>query len=233
MEIALTIVAGFGALLILIGYLGYVVAGFKHHFVTGIIATLPVLNIVTIPALWYTAAKKIMISLLGIIILATSWFFGADKSISSTLAQLQGKKGQSTVALNSTRSPLNLNNVTNINPTTTISPPTSSTVSMPPQTASTSSNPYIEKQREINEEKTIPLPPKALYFMSFELIPLNNILSLKGRTIQLTIKNNQRYEGRVMTVSNTSIVLQSRSANANEIPTANIKEVRLMVKKAN
>jgi len=64
MELAFTIIAGLGALLILFSYLGFVFAGFRHHFVTGIISALPVLNIVTVPALWPKARKKIIISFL-------------------------------------------------------------------------------------------------------------------------------------------------------------------------
>ena len=225
MELALKIAAGFGALLIVIGYLGYIVAGFKHHFVTGIISALPVLNIVTIPALWYTAAKKVIISFIGIIIFAASWYMGADEGITNLIAKLQGKPGHTTIVSNSTNAPLSLNNSTSISPATTIS--------AAPLTASTSSDPYAAKQRFIDESNTIPLPPKALYSIRFEEIPLNNILSLKGRIIQLTMKNNQTIEGRVSAVSNSSIILQTRSATNNELPIANIKQLRLMVKKAN
>ena len=81
MELAFTILAGLGAFLILIGYLGFVFAGFRHHFVTGIISALPVLNIVTVPALWPKAGRKVVTSILGIIIVLASWFLGANTGI--------------------------------------------------------------------------------------------------------------------------------------------------------
>lgn len=225
MELALIIIAGIGALLFLIGYLGFVVAGFKHHFVTGIISALPVLNIVTIPALWYNASKKFFLSILGIALVGGSWFMGADEGINKTIAKLKGEKVQQVVnTSNSVQSPLNINNTTG---STTIAATPSS------QTSATSSNPYAAKQRYIDESNVIPLPSKALYSVRFEAIPLNNISALKGRTIQIVTKGNQLYEGQVTALSTSSIAVQSRGSVANELPIANIKQLRLMVKKAN
>lgn len=222
MELALTIIAGIGVLLFLIGYLGFVVAGFKHHFVTGIISALPVLNIVTIPALWHKVSKKFLLSILGIALVGGSWFMGADKGINKTIAKLKGEKVQL------------IGNTTNSNQTSlNINRATSSTTIASAPSSQTFSNPYTEKQRYIDESNVIPLPSKALYSVRFEAIPLNNISALKGRTIQIVTKDNQLYEGQVTALSTSSIVVQPRGSVANELPIANIKQLRLMVKKAN
>jgi len=222
MELALTIIAGIGALLFLMGYLGFVVAGFKHHFVTGIISALPVLNIVTIPALWYNARKKFFLSVLGIALVGGGWFMGADKGINKTIALLKGEKVEQ--VSNSGQRPLTI---------TTATGSTTITTAPPSQTPATFSNPYTEKQRYIDESNVIPLPRKALYSVRFEDIPLSNISALKGRTIQIVTKGNKHYEGRVTALSISSLVVQSRGSVVNELPIANIKQLLLMVKKAN
>lgn len=92
MELGLTILAGLGALLFLIGYLGFVFVGFKHHFVTGLISALPVFNIVTVPALWRKTSRKVIISAIGLVIFIASWFLGANTGIQNLIAMLKGDK---------------------------------------------------------------------------------------------------------------------------------------------
>ncbi len=102
MELGLTILAGLGALLFLIGYLGFVVAGFKHHFVTGLISALPVFNIVTVPALWRKASRKVISSAIGLVLVIASWFLGANTGIQNLIAMVKGDKpivSQSTTSL--------------------------------------------------------------------------------------------------------------------------------------
>lgn len=227
MELALTIIAGLGALLFIIGYLGFVVAGFKHHFVTGIISVLPVLNIVTIPALWYTASKKIIISTLGIIIIAGSWFMGADKGINKTLALLKGESSQNTVISSNPAQ----STTTNSSGLRITSPSTSPSPQQINQ--STASKAFASKQRYIaNEGGLQGLPSKALYRMAFESIPVDKISALSGRIIKITTNGNELYEGRVTKVSNSSVFLKSGNTTVNELPVGSIKSLQLMVKKA-
>jgi len=87
MELALTIIAGLGALLFLVSYLSYVASGFKHHFVTGIISALPVLNIVTLPSLWDKSRGKFVIGFIGLVIAAAAWLLGADKGFQNILSK--------------------------------------------------------------------------------------------------------------------------------------------------
>ncbi len=92
MELGLTILAGLGALLFLMGYLGFVIAGFKHHFVTGLISALPVFNIVTVPALWRKTSRKVITSAVGLVIVVASWFLGANTGIQNLIAMIKGDK---------------------------------------------------------------------------------------------------------------------------------------------
>jgi hypothetical protein len=206
MELAFTIIAGLGALLFLSGYLGFVFAGFKHHFVTGLISALPVLNIVTVPALWRNASRKFITSIFGLIIVVASWFLGANTGISKYVGLLKGDKQATQTTIVGSPSTV-INNITTSSPTD-------------------SSTPNLHQS--IDESKMKQLPKKALYHMSFEAVALDKIQTLKDRVVKIITTKNSQLEGRVDNVSASSIVI-----NGSELPIANIKQISLMVKKAN
>ena len=84
-ELVLTIIAGVGVLLFLVSYLAYIVTGFKHHFVTGIISALPVLNVVTLPSLWDKGRGKFLTGFIGLVLAGGAWVLGANKTVSNYL----------------------------------------------------------------------------------------------------------------------------------------------------
>ncbi len=214
MDIALIILAALGALLFIVGYLGFVIAGFKHHFVTGLISAFPVLNIVTVPALWRNAGRKVIMSTIGLVIVTASWFFGADTSIKNTIAKLKGESSSLTApVLSSTQ-----------DSSSAIIPETTTTIS---QATPDTAKPYANQQRKVDESNMLALPKKALYRMSFEPVPISNVQTLKDRVVQIITNNNEQLEGRINNVTASSI-----SILGNELPIANIKKISLMVKKA-
>jgi small nuclear ribonucleoprotein (snRNP)-like protein len=211
MELALTIIAGLGALLFVVSYLTYVVSGFKHHFVTGLIAVFPVLNIVTLPSLWDKNRGKFIVGMIGLLITGASWVMGANKGILNLLSKSQNTT--KTVVLSADSKP---NKAQQIN-----------TISAQDQ----SKNSQTSRSNTINEEDMIGLPGKALYSMSFDLVPVDQIMTLQGRIVQITVKSSEQVEGRIKSVSQSSVIVEG--ASENEIPLASIKQLRLMVKKAN
>jgi len=236
MELVLTIIAGLGVLLFLIGYLAFVMAGFRHHFVTGIIAALPVLNIVTVPALWHRTSKRLMLSVLGLIIVAISWFLGADTKIKKLLFKTANNNSQVIMSKNNgMRFPSAQNdslasqgNMTELSKTAT---GTVATHRAKEQTSSMT--PFANQQRFIDESNMQMLPAEALYRLSFEPVPVDRISTLNGRIIEITLNTHKVYEGKVTNVSNSSVLLLSGNSISieNEFPIANIKQLRLMVKK--
>ncbi len=203
MELIFTILAGLGALLFLVGYLGFVFAGFKHHFVTGLISALPVLNIVTIPALWRNASRKVIISAIGLIIIGASWFLGANTGVTKYISSL--KKDNQTVQ-------------------TSITTPLVTTDNIP--TSHTQNSLTSNIQQHTDDSKFQALPKTALYRMSFELIPVDKIQGLKNRIVKIITTRNTQLEGQVESVNISSIVI-----DGSELPIANIKQISLMVKK--
>lgn len=232
MEITLTIIAALGALLFLIGYLAFVVAGFRQNFITGIISALPVLNIVTVPALWHKTSKKLMISVLGIAITTASWFFGADANIKKLLFHSN----------NADMRNVGMNTGANISsPTINVSQNVKQgsrqvvgTTVIRPSDETVSAGPFANTQRRlIDESEMQELPKRALYKLAFESVPVNKVKTLKGRIIQLISNKNKLIEGRISRVSNSSVFLHSGRTISieNEFPIANIKQLRLMVKR--
>ena len=215
MELVFTIVASLGALLILIGYLGFVFAGFRHHFVTGIISALPVLNIVTVPALWRKAGPKVITSIIGLVIVIASWFLGANTGIQKYVGMLKGDKQTTQTVITTVANPAPS--------ATTISAAPSISTQIAPVATPLSSNNFT-----LDESKMQQLPKKALYRMTFDVVPLDKVQSLKGRVVKIITTKGDQFEGRINNVTASSIIIQN-----NELPITNIKQISLMVKKAN
>ena len=212
MELALTVIAGLGALLFIVSYLSYVISGFRHHFVTGIISALPVLNVVTLPSLWDKSRGKFVIGFIGLVIAAVAWFMGANKGFQNLLSKQPVNSAESVVLSSEPTTPQG--------PSEAVSS-TQSNISVTTNTVQPSS---------YNEQNMIGLPTKALYTMSFELVPIDKINTLKGRIVQITDINNENIEGRIKTVTQSSVILDGLLEN--ELPIASIKQLRMMVKKA-
>ncbi|MGK0271228.1 MAG: hypothetical protein ACI88H_001885 [Cocleimonas sp.] len=210
MQLALLILAALGALLFIISYLGYVVSGFKHHFVTGLISTLPVLNIITLPSLWDKSSRKFIVGLIGLIIFIGAWFLGADKGIQNLIS------GQS--------------NTSNEKVIISVAPNNKSGGTKNTNSSIVTTLPIKSKRTtSLNESNMLDLPNKALYKMGFEVVPVSQISTLQGRIVQITKTDNLQIEGRIKNVSPGSVILEGIFEN--ELPIASIKQLRLMVKK--
>lgn len=212
MQLALLIIAGLGALLFIVSFLAYVVSGFRHHFVTGLISLLPVLNVITLPSLWYKSSRKFIVGFIGLIIFIAAWFLGADKGIqglvssqSSTIYELTQSETKNTV---------DQNNLSNSNRASSLSTVIKS-----------------NRSSNLNEEDMLDLPTKALYRMAFDIVPVDQIANLQGRIVQITKTDSTQIEGRIKSVSPGSVVLEGLFEN--ELPIASIKQLKLMVKKSN
>ncbi len=206
MQLAILILAGFGAFLFIISYLAYVISGFKHHFVTGLIATLPVLNVITLPSLWDKSSRKFITGLIGLIIFIAAWFLGADKGIQNLISG-STNTGNETIISSA---------VPNSQSTNTLS--------------ENSAPAILNRAMSLNESNMQDLPNKALYKMGFEVVPVSQISTLQGRIVQITKTDNLKVEGRIKSISPGSVVLEGLFEN--ELPIASIKQIKLMVKKA-
>lgn len=234
MELALTIVAIIGILLFVIAYLRFVISGFKHHPVTGIIAMFPVINLLVVPSLWYKNGRFLIIGFVGLLLAAGAWTMGAEKGAYKYINLLLGKDQQTliskvpkTTPTASTSTSLSIPNskkITQVAPTSMVIPTVTTVASTAPSATT--------RTRVIDESNLESLPTKALYKMSFDSISVKEIISLKGRVVRVIDKNLTPFEGRIISVNPSSVSLQLTGNSANmELPIANILKLSLMVKK--
>ncbi len=54
------------------------------------------------------------------------------------------------------------------------------------------------------------LPSKALYSMQFDPVPVNQISTLQGRIVKITNLQNEQIEGRVKSVTASSVVVEGK-----------------------
>ncbi len=72
---------GLGILLFVIGWLMVVVTGFQRHPLTGLIALLPGINILTLPSLWHKVSGWVISGFVGVLLAAGAWFGGANEQL--------------------------------------------------------------------------------------------------------------------------------------------------------
>ena len=208
MQLALLIFAGLGAVLFLVSFVAYAISGFRHHFVTGIISMLPVLNIITLPSLWYKSSRKFIVGFIGLIIFILAWLLGADQGIQNLLSRQD--KPIDNASLNVATTQKNQQKPSVLN---------TSSVAVTPN-----------RSLLLNEENMIDLPKIALYKMAFDTVPVNQISNLQGRVVQIIKTDSSRIEGRIKSVSPGTVVLEGLFEN--ELPISSIKQLKLMVKKS-
>ena len=225
MEIMLTIIAVIGGLLFIFSYLKFVLSGFRYHPVTGFIALIPVVNLITLPTLMDSKlVRTIILGLLGLILAVGAWFLGADKSLQKHISTLRGEPtiissskqelmGESKGARVSTSD-------TAITEKTTTSENT--TEKTAPKTQGTPQSVYFEI-----------LPKQALYSMEFIETSVQQINTLKGRIVRITSTSNTIIEGQIQNIEKGSVFISKNGEGniAYEMLIGNIKQLLVMVKR--
>ena len=87
MELAVLIITAIGIFLFSVSYLKFAYEGFRHHFVTGLLALIPVINLIALPTLWDRTRSMLMIGFVGLIAAVIAWFAGADKAFEAVRSE--------------------------------------------------------------------------------------------------------------------------------------------------
>ena len=229
MELALTITAVLGGLLFIYSYLKFVFSGFRYHAITGLLAMIPVVNLVTLPTLLDSKLSRTLIfGIIGLVLAVGAWFLGADKSLHKHIATLRGQPMMSA-------------------PQVASSPPRQVTPIMVTQgksqeigKESTGENVAPEGDNELAPQPVLAkpvylevLPKKPLYNMEFIETSVDQVGSLVGRIIRVMTSDDVITEGRVQNVAAGSLFILRKGDGdvAYEMLTGNITQLQVMVRR--
>ncbi|PWQ92981.1 hypothetical protein [Leucothrix arctica] len=210
MEIAVLIAAIIGITLFVISYLKFAFEGFRFHVITGLLALIPVLNLIALPTLWDRTNKWLILGIIGLAVAAGSWFAGAGNTFQSYWGG-----NHNTAAISS---PVTVVNGSAIGANTNTVTPNNNQ-----NTAVTSQERFLTR-----------LPSKALYRLDFESVPANNIQALVGRIVRITDVDHNVTDGRITSLTASSVFIEQYGDGqiAYEMMLGNIKSVEVMVQKA-
>ena len=208
MELAVLIAAAVGILLFAISYLKFAYEGFRYHLITGILALIPVINLVALPTLWDKTSRMLMIGLVGLIIAAGAWFLGAGKTF-----QAYSGGGQAQLAA----------------PTTA-----SGNTAVATAPGASASDPVARPATNNNDKLLSLLPSKALYRLDFESASADQIKTFTGRIVKITSTDHTVRDGRIQSVTPSSVFIEQSGDGqiAYEMMLSNIKSIEVMVKRA-
>ncbi len=210
MEIAVLIAAIIGITLFIISYLKFAFEGFRFHFITGLLALIPVLNLIALPTLWDRTNKWLIFGLIGLVVAAGAWFAGAGNTFKSYWSGRPNTAAISSPSIAVNGAPMAISNGTNnaVNTQTVVTNPQATILSQ--------------------------LPSKAMYRLDFESAPADKIQAFVGRIVRITDVDHNVTDGRITSVTPSSAFIEQSGDGqiAYEMMLSNIKSIKVMVKKA-
>lgn len=249
-----------GMALFVLGWLMVAVAGFQRHPVTGLLALLPVLNVVALPSLWHRVSGWVITGLVGALLAGVAWFAGANAH-AAHYAQALGLPVEATPA------------APDIAPAAVAAPPPAEvvthTVELPaarpsvpaaapsPQPATVPlslpavAQPVVLAKPAVATpapvEPVLPAPPqplpptedlpaKALYHMVFKELAVDKLPGNEGRYVRVIQKDGRRREGKVLSATADTIELEERMTNGSvtlPISLGDIRSASIMTSEGN
>jgi hypothetical protein len=192
-----------GLLLFLLSWLRVIIAGFAHHFLTGIVAMVPVLNVLVLPSVWHQVYGWVMAGFIGLLLAIATWFAGADKQVyqyaQQAGIQLPVRKASEPVASGNlpvhqdaveVRLPIN-------GQASTAS--TQATNDDPSQPAAPLPTPTGKD-----------LPKTALFSMSYKKVEPKQLSAYQGQYIRLAQKDRRQYEGKLLSTDADGLTIERR-----------------------
>lgn len=222
-----------GVLLFVIGWIKVILGGFRHHAVTGLVALLPVVNLVTLPAVWHRAGKSVLLGFVGVLLAAGAWFMGAEPKVNKLTAKF-GFTLTDNVA--ETSGPA----VDAAADASAESQPVTYTFDLPSQTdtaakqSETAANVEAEPAAPEPAKRESALPANALYHMVFEAVAPDNLATAIGQYVRISQKDGRTREGKLQAVDEGLIQLEERLEGGTitrSIRLNDVREVALMVKR--
>lgn len=224
MEYVLLGVLLLGVALFLLGWL--VMAGlcFQRHPVTGLVALIPGVNVLTLPAMWHRVGGWVITSFIGVLLAAVAWFAGANQHVYRH-AQAMGMNvsapvsaAAQTVAIPAEAAPV----------THTIDIPPNARAEQPALAAAapTTPAPAPEPKPEDVLAGAKSLPSSALYHVVFKPLELGKLSSNVGQYVRITQKDGRKREGKLVTASANDIGLEERMEGGTVTRTLKMADLR-------
>ena len=223
MEIALTLAAVLGGLLFIFSYLKFALTGFRYHPVTGLLALIPVVNLITLPTLLDgKLIRVILLGILGLILAIGAWFVGADKSLQQHISLLRGHP--ILVSTAEQKQDSRSEGVVNTKETASNGGKDKTTLNVASDDEKIAKHPVHLTN----------LPKQALYSMEFVDAPVDQISTLKGRIVYIITRTDSAVEGRVEKTSKASVFISKKGGKniAHEMLISNIKQLKVLVKRS-
>lgn len=226
METALSIALLVGIFLFVLGLLVVIWAGFKHHFLTGIIAIFPFLNVIILPSVWHRSSIGFYLGIIGALLTLGAWYGGGNQYLPVEAAKYGINLPSHTT-------------VTTDNNTEEASNSESSVESIGNSaTENTEAQTNVETAKSV-EPDYVPtgdvqgLPPKALYQLTFKNIDTTDLSDLEGEYVRVKQNNGKTVEGKVSKSDTSSLFIDSHNYSGNiaiEVKAGNIRTLEKLVK---
>ena len=200
MEYLLIVAFAIGLLLFLLSWLRVIIAGFAHHFLTGIVAVLPVVNILVLPSVWHQVYAWVMAGFIGFLLAVATWFAGADKQVYQYAHQAGFELPTKQIS-----HPVATSEVATNQATVEVKIPTTTSAVTTTQTANDDPNQPAQPLPTGKE-----LPKTALFTMSYKAVDTQQLNEYQGQYIRLTQKDRQQYEGKLLGTEAGNLSIERR-----------------------
>lgn len=179
-----------GMLLFVASWLRVIFAGFSHHFVTGIVSAVPVVNLLILPGIWHKVYGWVFTGIIGLLVAVGSWFAGAEQHVYRYAHEIG-------VSLPAPAGEGMLDDNTRTH--------------LPDNTA---------EQNDTNNDENTPaaplpsgqeLPKKALYKMTYQKVASTSLGQYIGSYVRITRIDHKTFEGKVLGAANNGIFVERRS----------------------
>lgn len=212
-----------GVLLFVLGWLRVVVVGFQRHPLTGLLALVPGVNLLTLPSLWHRIAAWVISGLVGVALAAGAWFAGAGDVLARYLPA-----NNPAVAATSNAAP-------NSAPVTPVpQPAVVETVALDLKQPVAASAPAVAAPAPaavpvvapVVPQITQDLPKAALYRVTFSELAVDKLPEQVGQYVRITQTDGRSREGKLLSSAGGSLELEERQANNTLTRTLQLNDIR-------
>ncbi len=155
-----------------------------HHFVTGIVSAVPVLNLLILPVIWHKVYAWVLAGIIGLLIAIGSWYAGAEEHVyryaagnGISIAPPVANKGQID---ESTQDKKKLTDFA---------------------AEETPATPLAPGQE---------LPRKSLYKMTYQTIGSRSLDQYVGSYVRITRTDRKTFEGKILGPADNGVMIERR-----------------------